>query len=61
MPYRPDYAVDLDGIIASKGGHFPSFVVRWMKKFLHVDFLNEYFVQGLEGVEFWSKIGILQK
>ncbi len=59
MPYRPNYAVDLDGIIASKGGHLPSFVVRWMKKFLHVDFLNEYFVLGYEGVEFCT--GALEK
>lgn len=52
MANRPDFMIDLDAIIASKGGKLPKFVVNWMKKFLHVDFLNEYFVKGYEGVEF---------
>jgi len=53
MPeFRPDYAVDIEKIFASKGGKVPGFVIGWIKKFFHVDFLNEYFVQGYEGVEF---------
>ena len=52
MCNRPDYAVNIDEMLSSKGIHLPSFVLKWIKKFLHVDFLNEYFVKGYDGVEF---------
>lgn len=55
MGYNPDLAIDLDKIIASKGGKLPRFVVNWMKKLLHLDFLNEFFVKGYEGVEFCTE------
>ena len=54
MNEHPEFAIDLDKIIASKskGRKLPAFLVRWMKRLLHVDFLNEYFTQGYVGVDF---------
>ena len=54
MNEHPEFAIDLDKIIASKskGRKFPAFLVRWMKRLLHVDFINEYLTQGYTGVEF---------
>ena len=54
MNAHPEFAIDLDKIIASKskGRKFPAFLVRWLKRLLHVDFLNEYLTRGYTGVEF---------
>lgn len=52
---RPDYAIDIEKVIASKGGKVPGFIIGWVKKFFHVDFLNEFFVKGYEGVEFCTE------
>lgn len=49
------YAVDLEALFKSKGIKVPKFVMRWIKNFFHLDFLNEFFVQGYEGVEFCTK------
>ena len=45
-------AVDLESIVAAKGGKLPRPVIALMKRILHLDFLNAYFVKGYEGVEF---------
>lgn len=55
MAQRPDFAIDVERMVASKGGHLPGFVIRWMEKFLHLKEFNEFFVQGYEGVEFCTK------
>ena len=54
MNAHPEFAIDLDKIIASKskGRKFPAFLVRWLKRLLHVDFLNEYLTRGHMGVDF---------
>ncbi len=54
MNRHPEFAIDLDKIIASKskGKKLPAFLVRWMKRILHVDFLNEYLTRGHVGVDF---------
>lgn len=52
MAYRPDYALDIESIVASKGGKLPRFVTSFLRRLLHLDFLNTYFVQGYEGVDF---------
>lgn len=54
MNEHPEFAIDLDKIIASKakGRKFPKFLVNWLKRFLHVDFLNEYLTRGYVGVDF---------
>ena len=53
--YRPDYAIDIERVISSKGGRVPGFVVGWVKRFFHVDLLNDFFVKGYEGVEFCTE------
>lgn len=44
--------IDLDEIIAKRGAKVPGFVVRWLKKFIHQDFINEYLRRGHVGVPF---------
>lgn len=46
--------IDLDGIIAKKfkGKKIPGFVVRFLKRFIHQDYLNEILSRGYDGVEF---------
>ena len=43
MNENPEFAIDLDKIVASrsKGRKIPAFLVRWLKRLLHVDFINE--------------------
>ena len=59
MNDHPEFAIDLDKIIASKakGKKFPKFLVNALKRFLHVDFLNEYLTRGHVGVDF-CKYGV---
>ena len=54
MNKHPEMAIDLDKIVASraKGKKIPRFLVNWMKRLLHVDFINEYLTQGHTGVDF---------
>ena len=49
---KPDYAIDIDQVLASKGVSLPGWVKRLIKRLLRLDELNEYFVQGREGVDF---------
>ena len=50
---KPIQEIDLDAIVADRaGGKVPKFVVGWLKKFIHQDFINTYLRQGKEGVEF---------
>lgn len=51
---RPDYRIDLDAVIdSSKGGEkLPRFVRNFIKRFIHLDTINDYLAQGKEGVEF---------
>ena len=46
--------IDLDAIIASKfkGKKLPGFVVRFLKRFVHQDWLNSVLSRGYEGAEF---------
>ena len=54
MNEYPEFAIDLDKIVASrsKGRKIPAFLVRWLKRLLHVDFINGYLTQGYTGVDF---------
>lgn len=54
---RPDYAIDIEKVIAAKfpGKKFPKWFTSWVKRFIHQDFLNKFFVQGYEGVDFCRK------
>lgn len=54
MAYNPDLAIDLEKVIAAKtnGKKLPKFVVKFLKRILHLDMINEILVQGYEGQEF---------
>lgn len=46
--------LDLDSVVAAKfpGKKIPRFLISWLKRFVHQDFINEYLAQGYEGVDF---------
>ena len=46
--------LDVEQLIASKAGDkkFPKFLVNWLKRFIHQDYINEYLKQGYYGVDF---------
>lgn len=48
------FTIDLEQIVAAKfkGKKLPGFVISFLKRFLHVDMLNEFFARGHEGIEF---------
>ena len=56
MSVRDPQILDLEKVIESKAGdkakYIPEFVIRWFKKFIHLDFINEYLKEGYVGVEF---------
>ena len=49
-----NHTIDLDKIVSDKfkGKKLPGFVMRFLKRFLHIDFLNAFFERGYEGIEF---------
>ena len=57
MPVNETVMLDLDAIVESKfgKGKVPRFVLSWLKKFIHQDFMNEYLKKGYLGVEFAEK------
>ncbi|MGN0201664.1 MAG: 1-acyl-sn-glycerol-3-phosphate acyltransferase [Candidatus Cryptobacteroides sp.] len=56
MQTRPDLAISIGEIAKEKfGKELPGFVVRFLEKFLRVNFINTFLVRGFEGAEFCSK------
>ena len=53
----PDYALDLDRIVSERSGgkKIPRWVVSYLKKLVHQDFLNEFLTEGYQGVDFCVK------
>lgn len=52
--------IDVEAIAAASGKKVPKFVLRWIKKFIHQDFLNAYFEKGDVGVDFaWGALKAL--
>lgn len=53
---RQPQILDIEQVIMAKGGkkakRIPKFVIRWFKKFIHQDFINDYLKEGYVGVEF---------
>ena len=49
--------IDIDKVVAAraKGKKIPKFVIRWIKKFIHQDELNEFLDKGYLGVDFAVK------
>ena len=56
MPDKAVTLIDLDRIVRSRAGakakYIPGFVVGWLKRLIHQDFINEYLKRGYVGVEF---------
>lgn len=56
MSERQPQILDIEKVIESRAGdkarRIPKFVIRWFKKFIHIDFINEYLKEGYLGVEF---------
>lgn len=54
--------IDIEAIVRSRLGkrsrYVPGFLLRWLKGFIHQDFINEYLRQGRVGVDFCT--GTLQ-
>lgn len=48
--------IDLDVIVRNRAGNkakfIPQFVLNWLKRLIHQEFINTYLRQGYEGVEF---------
>ena len=45
--------IDLEAIIRQRAGNkVPGFVIRWLKNFIHEDFINTYLRKGYVGVDF---------
>ncbi len=56
MTENPDPSIRVGEILEKKTGkHFPRFVVRWIEKFIHQDFINGFLEKGYEGVEFCTE------
>ena len=56
MSEREPQILDIEQVIKSKAGnkakYIPGFVINWFKKFIHLDFINEYLKEGYLGVDF---------
>ena len=51
-----EYSIDIGKIVRERGGKdIPRFLVRWMERFIHQDFINDFLTQGYEGTEFCRK------
>ena len=51
-----EYAIDIGKIVRERTGKdIPRFLVRWMERFIHQDFINGFLTQGYEGTEFCRK------
>lgn len=53
---RQPQILDIEKVIKSKAGkkakYIPGFLIRWFKKFMHLDYINNYLKEGYVGVEF---------
>lgn len=56
MVERQPQILDIEQVIKSKAGkkakYIPKFVISWFKKFMHLDYINNYLKEGYVGVEF---------
>lgn len=51
-----ELTIDLERIIRERAGkRVPGFVIRWLKRFIHEDFINEFLRRGYIGVDFCTK------
>jgi len=49
--------IDLDKLVADKfgGKKLPRPVIGFLKRFFHIDFLNDFFAKGYDGIEFCTE------
>lgn len=56
MPDKTATLIDLDKIVRDRAGNkakfIPKFLVNWLKRTIHQDFINEYLRRGYVGVDF---------
>lgn len=56
MTERQPQILDIEQVIVSRAGakakYIPKFLIRWFKRFIHQDYINEYLKEGYVGVEF---------
>ena len=56
---RVPQILDIEQVIRNKAGkkadRIPKFVINWFKKFMHLDFINDFLKEGYVGVEFCEK------
>lgn len=56
MPEQTATLIDLDKVVRDRAGSkskfIPGFLVGWLKRMIHQDFINEYLKQGYVGVDF---------
>lgn len=56
MPDKAVTLINLDDIIRNRAGkkakYIPGFVINWLKRLIHQDFINDYLRQGYVGVDF---------
>ncbi len=54
MPQNEVTVIDIDKVVASRAGgkKIPRFLVNWIKRFIHQDYINDYLRQGKLGYEF---------
>ncbi len=51
-----ELAIDIGKIIKERTGKdIPRFLVRWIERFIHQDYINSFLTQGYEGTEFCQK------
>ncbi len=54
MPEAAPMQLDLDSVVAAKfpDKKIPRWIMSWLKRFIHQDFINAYLAKGYDGVEF---------
>lgn len=56
MPDKTPTLIDLDKIVRDRAGSkakfVPGFLIKWLKRIVHQDFINEYLKRGYVGVDF---------
>ncbi len=56
MSEQNELTIDLERIVRERAGNkVPGFVIRWLKRLIHEDFINEFLRRGHVGVDFCTK------
>ena len=56
MSEHDEMTIDLERIVRQRAGKsVPGFVIRWLKRVIHEDFINEFLRRGHVGVDFCTK------